>query len=215
MKNKLERYDFNKNSSFIIQDGKSLFSKTKGRWSIIFKNNNPIHLELGCGNGEYTISNSKNYPNCNFIGIDIKGSRLWKGAKYLEKNNIKNAIFLRIQIENILDFFDENEVKEIIISFPDPRPKKRHIKKRLTNLKFLDLYHKIILNGGKLMLKTDDKDLFDYSIDQIKDSKFKQLNYSDNLYSSQKFEYIKAVKTKYEKKFLDQGKTIKFYECLK
>ena len=215
MKNKLERYDFNKNSSFIIQDGKSLFSKTKGRWSIIFKNNNPIHLELGCGNGEYTISNSKNYPNCNFIGIDIKGSRLWKGAKYLEKNNVKNALFLRIQIENILDFFDENEVKEIIISFPDPRPKKRHIKKRLTNLKFLDLYHKIILNGGKLMLKTDDKDLFDYSIDQIKDSKFKQLNYSDNLYSSQKFEYIKAVKTKYEKKFLDQGKTIKFYECLK
>jgi len=215
MKNKLERYDFNKNSSFIIQDGKSLFSKTKGRWSIIFKNNNPIHLELGCGNGEYTISNSKNYPNCNFIGIDIKGSRLWKGAKYLEKNNVKNALFLRIQIENILDFFDENEVKEIIISFPDPRPKKRDIKKRLTNVKFLDLYHKIILNGGKLMLKTDDKDLFDYSIDQIKDSKFKQLNYSDNLYSSQKFEYIKGVKTKYEKKFLDQGKTIKFYECLK
>ena len=215
MKNKLERYDFNKNSSFIIQDGKSLFSKTKGRWSIIFKNNNPIHLELGCGNGEYTISNSKNYPNCNFIGIDIKGSRLWKGAKYLEKNNVKNALFLRIQIENILDFFDENEVKEIIISFPDPRPKKRDIKKRLTNLKFLDLYHKIILNGGKLMLKTDDKDLFDYSIDQIKDSKFKQLNYSDNVYSSQKFEYIKGVKTKYEKKFLDQGKTIKFYECLK
>lgn len=215
MKNKLERYEFNKNSSFIIQDGKSLFSKTKGRWSIIFKNNNPIHLELGCGNGEYTISNSINYPNCNFIGIDIKGSRLWKGAKYLEKNNVKNALFLRIQIENILDFFDENEVKEIIISFPDPRPKKRDIKKRLTNLKFLDLYHKIILNGGKLMLKTDDKDLFDYSIDQIKDSKFKQLNYSDNVYSSQKFEYIKGVKTKYEKKFLDQGKTIKFYECLK
>ena len=215
MKNKLERYEFNKNSSFIIQDGKPLFSKTKGRWSIIFKNNNPIHLELGCGNGEYTISNSINYPNCNFIGIDIKGSRLWKGAKYLEKNNVKNALFLRIQIENILDFFDENEVKEIIISFPDPRPKKRDIKKRLTNVKFLDLYHKIILNGGKLMLKTDDKDLFDYSIDQIKDSKFKQLNYSDNVYSSQKFEYIKGVKTKYEKKFLDQGKTIKFYECLK
>ena len=215
MKNKLERYEFNKNSSFIIQDGKPLFSKTKGRWSIIFKNNNPIHLELGCGNGEYTISNSKNYPNCNFIGIDIKGSRLWKGAKYLEKNNVKNALFLRIQIENILDFFDENEVKEIIISFPDPRTKKRDIKKRLTNVKFLDLYHKIILNGGKLMLKTDDKDLFDYSIDQIKDSKFKQLNYSDNVYSSQEFEYIKDVKTKYEKKFLDQGKTIKVYECLK
>jgi tRNA (guanine-N7-)-methyltransferase len=215
MKNKLERYEFNKNSSFIIQDGKPLFSKTKGRWSIIFKNNNPIYLELGCGNGEYTISNSKNYPNYNFIGIDIKGSRLWKGAKYLEKNNVKNALFLRIQIENILDFFDENEVKEIIISFPDPRPKKRDVKKRLTNLKFLDLYHKIILNGGKLMLKTDDKDLFDYSIDQIKDSKFKQLNYSDNLYSSHEFDYIKGVKTKYEKKFLDQRKTIKFYECLK
>ena len=215
MKNKLERYEYNKKSSFIIQEGKSLFDKTKGKWSNIFNNNNPIYLELGCGNGEYTISNSSVHPNCNFIGIDIKGSRLWKGAKYLEKNNIKNAIFLRIQIENILDYFEINEVEEIIISFPDPRPKKRDIKKRLTNLKFLDSYHEIIINGGKLMLKTDDKDLFDYSIDQIKHSKFKKLKYTDDLYSSPNFEYVKSVKTKYEKKFLNEGKTIKFYECLK
>ena len=144
MKNKLERYAYNKNSNYIIQEGKSLFDKTKGNWKKIFNNNNPIFLELGCGNGEYTISNSIRYPKSNFIGIDIKGSRLWKGARYLEKNNLKNALFLRIQIENILDFFNLNEVEEIIISFPDPRPKKRDIKKRLTNLKFLDFYNKII-----------------------------------------------------------------------
>jgi len=215
MKNKLERYEFNKNSSYIIQDGKPLFNKTKGRWNSIFNNNNPIYLELGCGNGEYTLSNSQSHPNYNFIGIDIKGSRLWKGAKYLENNNIKNALFLRIQIENILDFFEDNEVKEIIISFPDPRPKKRDIKKRLTNLNFLAIYNKIIINGGKLMLKTDDKELFEYSINEVKNSKFKNLKYSDNLYSSNEFDYVKGVKTKYEKKFLDQGKTIKFYECLK
>jgi len=215
MKNKLERYAYNKNSNYIIQEGKSLFDKTKGNWKKIFNNNNPIFLELGCGNGEYTISNSIRYPKSNFIGIDIKGSRLWKGARYLEKNNLKNALFLRIQIENILDFFNLNEVEEIIISFPDPRPKKRDIKKRLTNLKFLDFYNKIIRDGGKLMLKTDDKDLFNYSIDQIKDSKFKKLKYTDDLYSSPDFEYVKGVKTKYEKKFLNQGKTIKFCECLK
>ncbi len=215
MKNKLERYEYNKNSNYIIQEGKSLFERTKGNWKKIFKNNNPIYLELGCGNGEYTLSNSKRHPKSNFIGIDIKGSRLWKGAKYLEKNNIKNALFLRIQIENILDFFAEDEVEEIIISFPDPRPKKRDIKKRLTNLKFLESYNKIIRYGGKLMLKTDDKALFYYSIDQMKDSKFKNLRYTNDLYSSKNFESIKEVKTKYERKYLTEGKKIKFYECLK
>ena len=215
MKNKLERYAYNKNSNYIIQEGKSFFDITKGNWEKIFKNNNPIFLELGCGNGEYTISNSIKYPKSNFIGIDIKGSRLWKGARHAEKNNLKNALFLRIQIENILDFFDFNEVEEIIISFPDPRPKKRDIKKRLTNLKFLEFYNKIIRNGGKLMLKTDDTDLFNYSIDQIKSSKFTNLKYTKDLYTSQDFELIKEVKTKYEKKYLIEGKTIKFCECLK
>ncbi len=215
MKNKLDRYEYNKKSNFIIQEGKDLFKKTKGNWSNIFHNKNPLYLELACGNGEYTVSRSIENKNNNYIGIDIKGSRLWKGAKLLELNNCKNALFLRIPIEQITDFFSENEVNEILISFPDPRPKKRDFKKRLTNENFLLLYYNILKDGGKVLLKTDDPHLFYYSIDQIKTSKFKILDYTNDLYNSSKFESHKMIQTKYEKRFLKEGKNIHFLECLK
>jgi len=215
MKNKLERFAWNIKSSYIIQEGKDLFNQTKGNWNNIFNNNNPIILELGCGNGEYTVNNSMMYKNFNYVGIDIKGSRIWKGAKYLSKINSKNALFLRIQIENILDFFDMEEIDQIFIVFPDPRPKKRDIKKRLTNISFLEKYYQILVRGGILKLKTDDNNLFDYSIDQINSSKFNYLNKTVDLYNSDNFEDIKTVKTKYENKFLAEGKKIKYLECLK
>ena len=129
-------------------------------------------------------------PNKNFIGIDIKGARLWKGANILESNKSKNALFLRIQIESINDFFENGEVDEIIISFPDPRPKKKDINKRLTNRLFLDMYYKILREKSKLMLKTDDNDLFDYSIKEIKNSKFKINDFTYDLYESKNFNHI-------------------------
>ncbi len=215
MKNKLDRYEYNKKSNFIIQEGKDLFKETKGNWSNIFHNKNPLNLELACGNGEYTVSRSIENKNNNYIGIDIKGSRLWKGAKSLELNNCKNALFLRIPIEQIADFFSEYEVNEILISFPDPRPKKRDLKKRLTNENFLFLYYNILKDGGRMLLKTDDPNLFDYSIEQIKISKFKIIDYTDDLYKSSKFEYHKMIQTKYEKRFLKEGKKIHLLECLK
>ena len=215
MKNKLERYAYNIKSPYIIQEGKDLFNQTKGNWNNIFNNNNPILLELGCGNGEYTVNNSEMYKNFNYVGIDIKGSRIWKGAKYLSKINSKNALFLRIQIESILDFFDKEEIDQIFIVFPDPRPKKRDIKKRLTNISFIQKYYQILVRGGMLKLKTDDDNLFDYSIDQINSSKFNDLKKTMDLYNSNNFKEIKIVKTKYENKFLAQGKKIKYLECLK
>ena len=215
MKNKLTRYSYNESSKYVIQDGKDLFSKTKGRWNKIFKNNNPIILELACGNGEYTVSRSMIELDKNFIGIDIKGARLWKGANILESNKSKNALFLRIQIESINDFFENGEVDEIIISFPDPRPKKRDINKRLTNRLFLDMYHKILSKKSKLMLKTDDKDLFDFSIKEIKNSKFKINDFTYDLYESKKFQTHRDIKTKYEVKFLNMGKKINFLSCLR
>ncbi|GIR26965.1 MAG: tRNA (guanine-N(7)-)-methyltransferase [Flammeovirgaceae bacterium] len=215
MKNKLERYAYNINSNYVIQEGKELYNNSKGNWYKIFNNKNPLVLELACGNGEYTVERSIIDPEKNFIGLDIKGARIWKGAKELEKYKSKNAFFLRTQIENIIDFFKKDEVEEIIISFPDPRPKKRDIKKRLTNLNFLKLYYEILNKNGRLILKTDDDNLFNFSIDEIKSSKFILNDYTKDLHSSSKFDLYKSVKTKYEKKFLLQGKKIKLLECLK
>lgn len=215
MKNKLERYAYNINSNYVIQEGKDLYNNSKGNWHKIFNNKNPLVLELACGNGEYTVERSIIDPEKNFIGLDIKGARIWKGAKELEKYKSKNAFFLRTQIENIIDFFKKDEVEEIIISFPDPRPKKRDIKKRLTNLNFLKLYYEILNKDGRLILKTDDDNLFNFSIDEIKSSKFILNDYTKDLHSSSKFDLYKSVKTKYEKKFLLQGKKIKLLECLK
>ena len=215
MKNKLERYAYNINSNYVIQEGKELYNNSKGNWYKIFNNKNPLVLELACGNGEYTVERSIIDPKKNFIGLDIKGARIWKGAKELEKYKSKNAFFLRIQIENIVDFFKKDEVEEIIISIPDPRPKKRDIKKRLTNSNFLKLYYEILNKNGRLILKTDDDNLFNFSIDEIKSSKFILKNYTKDLHSSSKFDLYKSFKTKYEKKFLLQGKKIKLLECLK
>ncbi len=209
MKNKLERYAYNTNSDYVIQEGKKYYNSTKGKWNKIFKNNNPIIVELACGNGEYTVSRSISNSDKNYIGVDIKGARIWKGANILEENNIKNALFLRTQIESISDFFDEDEVDEILISFPDPRPRKRDIKKRLTNNTFLEMYFKILKKRGFLILKTDDDKLFDYSYKEIKSSKFSIKEYTIDLYNSTKFELYKKIKTKYENKFLLEGKKIK------
>ncbi len=215
MKNKLERYDYNLKSEYVIQEGKEFYKNSKGNWNKKFDNKNPIILELACGNGEYTVERSFKDPLRNYIGIDVKGARIWKGAKKLENNKSKNACFLRIQIENILNFFECSEVDEILISFPDPRPKKRDVKKRLTNMKFLDIYYKILKKNGLLMLKTDDIDFFNYSLDQLKSSDFIISNYTNDLYKSKKYDLFKEIQTKYELRFLSKGKKIKFLKCLR
>ena len=215
MKNKLERYTYNKNSRYVVEKGKEIFKSTKGKWQQIFRNKNRIVLELGCGNGEYTVNESLKNKNKNYVGIDIKGSRIWKGANLLEKENSGNAIFLRIAIENILDFFEKDEVSEIMIIFPDPRHKKRDEKKRLSNINFLKKYYEILRSKGKLKFKTDDTQLFEYSLNEIKLSKFKNLKKTDDLYNYIGFNDIKNVKTKYEKKFLKEGRVIKYFEVSK
>ena len=215
MKNKLERYNYNKNSQYVVEKGKKIFKSTKGKWDQIFGNKNKIVLELACGNGEYTVYESLKNKNKNYIGIDIKGSRIWKGANILEKENSENAMFLRIAIENILDFFEKDEVSEIMIIFPDPRNKKRDEKKRLSNINFLKKYYEILSSKGKLKLKTDDSQLFEYSLNEIKLSDFKNLKKTYNLYNSFRFNEIKNVQTKYEIKFLKEGRIIKYLEVSK
>jgi tRNA (guanine-N7-)-methyltransferase len=134
-----------------------------GTWNQYFKNPNPLVLELACGKGEYTVGLASLYPSKNFIGIDLKGNRLWVGSKKATQHNLHNVAFLRIQIERINEFFCTGEIEEIWITFPDPQLRISKSKKRLTHPKFLRLYHQILVPGGKIHLKTDSPDLYEFT----------------------------------------------------
>ena len=183
----------------------------KGRWNeLYFKNNNPITLELACGKGEYTLELARRFPRQNFIGIDIKGARLWRGAKTALEQNLANVAFLRIPIEKITEYFAQNEIEEIWITFPDPFPRKGKAKKRLTSPRFLNLYRQILRPGGLIHLKTDDLNLFDYTREILKGERCSPKMIIENLYNGQNPEELLSIKTTYELKHLQAGKTIKY-----
>lgn len=187
------------------------FVDIKGKWNAdFFKNNNPITLELACGKGEYSIALAQRFPQRNFIGVDIKGARLWKGAKIALEQSLRNVAFLRIQIENITDFFDKNEVDEIWIIFPDTFPKKSKANKRLTAPRFLNKYKQIIRAGGLIHLKTDEQNLFEYTLETLKAENGKIHEAKEDLYRSPIDEDLLIIKTTYERKHLEAGKTIKY-----
>ena len=135
----------------------------KGKWAEFLKNGNPIVLELACGKGEYAVGMGMLYPQKNFIGIDIKGNRIWVGAKKALENRLQNVAFLRIQIEQVNEYFSKAEVSEIWITFPDPQLRKSKAKKRLTHPKFLRLYQQFLKEGGYIHLKTDSPDLYEFT----------------------------------------------------
>ena len=190
-----------------LDDGKIL----KGSWSgKQFKNDNPIILELGCGKGEYTVNLAKLFPEINFIGIDYKGNRIWRGAKTALEENINNVAFLRIQIENLLDYFSKNEISEIWITFPDPQPQVSREKKRLTSPRFLIMYKAILQNGGLVHLKTDSDLMYIYTLQKIKEQKLTKHISTDNLYVSEFADKVLSIKTYYEKKYLADNKNINY-----
>jgi tRNA (guanine-N7-)-methyltransferase len=183
----------------------------KGKWnSDFFKNENPIVLELGCGKGEYSVALSERYPDKNFIGIDIKGNRIWKGATDSESNNYKNIAFLRIRIENILMCFAKDEVSEIWITFPDPQIKKKRQKKRLTHPEFLKKYSKILKNNGIIHLKTDSVFLYGYTLGVIQGENHKLLDCTNDVYGTQQGRENMDVKTHYEKIYLEKDTPITY-----
>lgn len=181
----------------------------KGRWkSDFFKNDNPIVLELGCGKGEYAVGLARRFPEKNYIGVDIKGARMWTGAKSAVKEGISNVAFLRTNIELITRFFEPGEVSEIWITFPDPQMKK--VRKRLTSSRFLDLYREILIADGIVHLKTDSPFLYTYTDALVKLNNMPtEVNTSD-LYHSDIVDDILEIKTFYEQQWLDRGLTIKY-----
>ena len=185
----------------------------KGRWHYdYFKNSNPLVLELGCGKGEYTIGLSENNHSKNYIGVDIKGNRIWVGAKYAIENNLNNVAFLRTRIDFIEHCFLENEIDEIWITFPDPQPQSTRKRSRLTNPLFLNRYKKILKKGGLIHLKTDSTSLYEYTLQVIEENKNLIIWQTDNLYQNcpDNRQELIQIKTHYEKLFTDKGENIKY-----
>ncbi|SDT65232.1 tRNA (guanine-N7-)-methyltransferase [Mucilaginibacter mallensis] len=208
-KDKLRRFAEIDTFSNVLQldAGKEL----KGQWGITqFKNNNPVVLELACGKGEYTVNLARLFPNKNFIGIDYKGNRIWRGAKTALEEGVNNVAFLRIQIENILDYFAPEEVDEIWITFPDPQPQLSREKKRLTSPRFLDKYKHIVRPGGYINLKTDNDPLHAYTAEKIDELKLELHIKTEDLYHSEFADEVLSIKTYYEKKYLKDNKNINY-----
>ncbi|WP_179337186.1 tRNA (guanosine(46)-N7)-methyltransferase TrmB [Winogradskyella ludwigii] len=184
----------------------------KGKWkSDVFKNDNPLVLELGCGKGEYTIGLSKRYPNKNFIGIDIKGARFWRGAKTAIEEDIPNAAFIRTQIELIDHVFEENEVDEIWITFPDPQIKYQRTKHRMTNLKFLERYEKVLKPDGLMHLKTDSEFMHGYTLGLLHGAGHEVLYANHNVYKLEGSpKEVTEIQTFYESQYLEKDKAITY-----
>lgn len=181
-----------------------------GRWHEVFGNANPIVLELGCGRGEYTVGLAERYPDKNFIGVDIKGARMWAGAKQAAQQGLHNAAFLRTNIEMIPQFFAENEVAEIWLTFSDPQMKKAT--KRLTSSYFMYRYQLIMPDGGLVHLKTDSHFLYTYTCEMLKANQLQPIFHTDDLYSEADAPINLDIRTHYEKQWLDRGLTIKYLQ---
>ena len=210
-KNKLKRFKENLNFTNLFQPTRDdLIEKNfelSGKWNSFFKNDNPIVLELGCGKGEYTTELAKLNPNKNYIGIDIKGARIWKGAKESIQNNLNNVCFIRTQIELIDKIFFKQEISEIWITFPDPQQKIQRKKHRLTNVVFMSMYKKILKKGGEVNLKTDSEFLHGYTLGIIEGMGIDPIFSNHDIYSNNNApKEALEIKTFYEKKFIDSKK---------
>jgi tRNA (guanine-N7-)-methyltransferase len=189
----------------------------RGKWNVeLFKNEAPITLELACGKGEYTLALGRMFPQHNHIGVDIKGNRIWRGAKTSASEKLPNVAFLRTRIESIDSFFSPNEVDQIWITFPDPQKKGKRARKRLTHPEFLDKYRKIMKPGGRVNLKTDSSTLFDFTLDVILEQGLKVIHQSIDIYTigikkfPDELNTLMETKTHYERMWLEDGKQIKF-----
>ncbi|MDG1261673.1 MAG: tRNA (guanosine(46)-N7)-methyltransferase TrmB [Flavobacteriales bacterium] len=220
-KGKLKKWNENKTFNHVFEptlqdiiDGQEF---NKGDWhEKVFGNNNPITLELGCGKGEYTVELARKYPERNFIGVDIKGHRFWRGAKTSNEEGMENVAFLRTRLEFINNFFVQDEVDEIWLTFSDPQPKDDKGSKRITGPAFVDRYKKLLKPGSLINVKTDSTLLYEWTRDQYIEKKYNLLIDSDDVYGKlvndvdEEMQGILNIKTYYEKRWLEEGKKIKF-----
>lgn len=204
----------NAESTNVIEAGKPIYKAIKGHWQAdYFSNTNPIVLELACGKGEYTVGLAQAFPDKNFIGVDIKGDRIARGSKIAQSLGLTNVAFLRTDINFLREFFTEREVSEIWITFPDPQPRPKQEKHRLTHLRFLAMYNELLKAGGTFHLKTDNPELFAYSLEKVREFGCSDLQYTTDLYKSSLNEIHLGIQTKYEQLFFTRGFTINYLQC--
>ncbi len=217
-KNKLQKFDDMSAYPHVFQYPFAVLKEQgfemKGKWGKeFFKNDNPIVLELGCGKGEYAVGLARKYPNKNFIGVDIKGARMWTGAKASHEEGLTNVAFLRTSIELIHHFFAAGEVSEIWITFPDPQMKK--VNKRLTSTRFMQLYLQMLRPAGLIHLKCDSNFLFTYTSEMVKANSFKVEYCTEDLYhSDMQDEVLLSIQTYYEQQWMDRGIPIKYIKFI-
>ena len=211
MRKKLQRFADNVQRKNIIEQGKGDYMHLKGQWRAAYFNNlNDIVVELGCGKGAYTLGLAKQFPNKNFVGVDIKGDRLWVGSSYALVHELHQVVFLRTKIEQLNQWFAPGEISELYIPFPDPRPRGRDEKRRLTSPRFLALYKQLLQPEGFVHLKTDDSAFFAYTLAVLRTQPVNNLQHTENLYQSKWLPVHYGIQTTYEKQFLAQGETIKY-----
>jgi tRNA (guanine-N7-)-methyltransferase len=212
VRKKLRRFQENENRENILQPGKPLYDQIKGNWSkSFFKNDKPITIELGCGDGEYSVGLARINPDRNYIGIDLKGDRLYQGSSLAIKEGLTNVGFLRTQIHMLDKFFEENEVDEVWLTFPDPRPKIGDEKRRLTFPRFLESYKRVAHAESWFKFKTDSTSLFDYTL-EVLETRFpvRNLQFTHDLYHSEMLAEHHGIQTKYEKIWSAKGEKIKY-----
>ena len=175
-----------------------------------FGNPKPFTLEVGCGRGDYAIHLAQARPNANFVGVDMKGARLWTGAQTAMALDIRNVAFLRASARDLHEYFGEGEVEEIWIPFPDPLPTKKGIARRLIAPRFLEVYRKILRPGGKVHLKTDDEAFFEFTIQTLSEQDITIIRSTEDIYAEKYKGIVTAIKTKYEERHLAEGKKIKY-----
>lgn len=214
-KNKLQKFSDMSAWSHVFEcaghDDRLADHPFKGQWCrAVFKNDNPLVLELGCGKGEYTVALAELYPHKNVIGIDIKGARMWTGAKIVHNKGLPNAVFLRTHIEYISRFFAQGEVAEIWLTFPDPQMKK--VRKRLTSTRFMQDYQRILQPEGVVHLKTDSAFMYRYTREMVALNNLPVVHDTDDLYHSGWNDPLLSIKTFYEHQWLMRGLTIKYIQ---
>lgn len=211
---KRQFFAHNAQADNVLEPPKPIYQEIKGQWNErLFKNDNPIVVEIGCGKGEYSIGLGTVFPEKNFIGVDVKGDRLARGSRKAINAGITNVAFLRTKVQDITQFFEPGEVDEIWVTFPDPRSRNRDIRRRLTHPRFLRLYHSILKQDGILHLKTDSDSLFEYTLESLEAFGCENLVYTHDLYQSDLNVRHYGIKTHFETLFYEQGFSIKYLSC--
>ncbi len=209
MRNKLERFRVNIERRNVVEPGKTVIKEIRGNWQSFFNNQHPVIFELGCGKGAYTVGLARLYREQNFVGVDVKGARLWVGSTQAEEEGLINVAFLRIRLLDIDQYVAPGEAAALWITFPDPRPRDRDAKRRITSTRFMDLYRQILQPNGTVHLKTDNQALFDFTLDSLRErNDVLNLEYTHDLYTSPLYGVEQQITTDYEQKFRAQGKQI-------